>query len=152
MSESNTKQQSAAEQQSAAAAPAEQQSAAPAEQQSVAPAEAAEKAAEQQATKEDDIDMFYKFIYLFKAPIKDSKMVTINDINKLYNLITLQKDTNETTHNVEIENVSFNEEQFYLRMGKIIKSSYNHEFKNENKISEEIDKIKDLLINNYLIK
>lgn len=95
----------------------------------------------------DSIDTYYNFIYLFKSPTKDSTMVTIDDMIKIYN-ISIFKEKPIT----QISDLPFNEENFYQKMGEIVKTSYVEEVENENKINTEINKIIYLLKENYLIK
>ena len=80
--------------------------------------------------------MFYNFIYFFEPPKQDSNMINIFD------MVDALKNPNQTN----------NKELFYNKMAELIKSGYVEFNKNEERMKENIIKIKELLQKNHLIK
>jgi hypothetical protein len=92
-------------------------------------------------------DLFFNFIYLFKAPANDSNLVSIFELSDLFYQSTPDSSSNDISNN---ELVPFNEELFYTKLRTLIKKCYYNEFvKRENEL---MNTLITLLKNNHLIK
>tara|TARA_B110000971_G_C20015866_1_gene503908 strand:+ start:1801 stop:2097 length:297 start_codon:yes stop_codon:yes gene_type:complete len=91
-------------------------------------------------------NLFFNFIYLFKAPVNDSNLVSIFEMADLFYQSTPDISSNLTK---PLDNLSLNEELFYTKLRTVIEKCYNEYVKKEKEL---LNTLINLLKNNHLIK
>jgi len=92
-------------------------------------------------------NLFFNFIYLFKAPVNDSNLVSIFEMADLFYQSTPDISSNLTK---PLDNLSSNEELFYTKLRTVIEKCYYNEYVKKEK--ELLNTLTNLLKNNHLIK